>query len=99
MNPTPDELAAIQQAQRDGYYIRSGRTVAALLAWRAQCRANRMPAIIIATGPRQASIEIDGVKRWTGPADEAEQQARALAESRSREESAANLFDLKSNTR
>ncbi len=79
-----DERQAIEQAQIDGYYIRSGRTIAALLAWRAWCRAHGVPAVVVAILPRKAFIEVGGAKVWDGPAHEAEQQARAIANSQAR---------------
>jgi hypothetical protein len=79
MNLTPDEMAAIEHAHRDGFYIRSGRTLAALLAWQTWCMANGVPAVVVAIGARRAFIEVDGVRGWSGPVNEAEQQARAIA--------------------
>lgn len=74
----PDEQAAILDARARGYYVRSGRTIHALRAWVTWCRANGRPAVVVAIGARQATIEVDGVRRWGGPASAAEARAAAI---------------------
>ena len=88
---SPDEQAAILEARSRGYYVRSGRTIRALRAWLAWCRANSRPTIVVAIGARQATIEVDGVKRWTGPAAGAEDQAAAVVQEATTKRSAVPI--------
>ena len=88
---SPDEQAAILEARSRGYYVRSGRTIRALRAWLAWCRANSRPAIVVAIGTRQAHVEVDGVKRWSGPASEADDAAAAIVGEATAQHSATGI--------
>lgn len=63
---------AIEDAKRLGYYCRSGNTLAELLEWKAWCRANGRPCIVVAKLTRKAFVEVDGRQVWEGSVEGAD---------------------------
>ena len=76
---TDDERAALCEAERCGWHRRSGRRLAVLLAWRERCRRHGTAAVVIIDGARVSKIEVDGEPAWSGPCDQAEAAAAAIA--------------------
>lgn len=72
---TPDEVAILKRAQRDGYLVRSGQRLAVLLEWRRLCRQSGRPCVVAKLGARQAVIEVDG--RDVAQADPADLEVTA----------------------
>lgn len=79
-----DEVRAIEQAQVDGYMIRSGRRLVVLAEWRRHCRATGWPCIIGIRGARHGIVEVDDVEIARVDADQLEAEAAKVASQNAR---------------
>jgi hypothetical protein len=89
----PEETAILDEAQRDGSYVRTGRHLAVLVAWQRRCRAAHRPCVVAIRGAREATITVDDQERRRGPVVDLECEAAKVAasvESRNQEQEAAN---------
>jgi hypothetical protein len=76
---TPTELAVLSDAIDTGYLVASGRRLQVLRAFKAHCRQQNRPAVIVRYGKRDGSVWIEDRRVWTGRRDLAELEARKLA--------------------
>jgi hypothetical protein len=77
---TAEEQAAIDEAKRQGYLLRSGRRVEVLLAWRAWCGQIGRKCVVARLGARDAVVEIGDVDVLKVPADDLEEAARKVVQ-------------------
>ena len=57
---TPEGQAALADAWTAGWYCRSGRPLAWLLAWEDRCRCNGRPCVVAIRGREVGTVLVDG---------------------------------------
>lgn len=87
----PEDTAVLEGAKRRGYLFASGERLQVLWAWRDWCKQTGTPCVVVRSGARQGTVEVDGRIVRKAKATDVQSAAAQIVETATAEKSVVSI--------